>query len=111
MNMNAAAIVTYTEAGNTPRMISSFTPKCPIYAVTTNERTYKQLALSWNVYPIILEQKNTINELLIEAVQKIKAEGQLKDGDDIVIAGGSNVIPSLSRGETMNRIIGGVLKV
>ncbi len=111
MNMDAAGIFTYTQAGDTPRMLSSFTPKCTIYAVTTNERTYKQLALSWGVYPMLLEEKNSINELLIEAVKMIKSEGHLKDGDDIVIAGGANVVPRLSEEDTMNRVIGGVLKV
>ena len=63
MNMNASAIFAYTETGDTPRMLSSFTPECPIYAVTTNEQTYRQLTLSWGVYPILLESKSTINEL------------------------------------------------
>ena len=111
MNMNASAIFAYTETGDTPRMLSSFTPECPIYAVTTNEQTYRQLALSWGVYPILLESKSTINELLTEAVMRIKEQGNLHDGDDIVIAGGANVIPTLGQADTMNRVIGGVLKV
>ena len=109
--MNASAIFAYTEAGNTPKMLSSFTPECPIYAVTTNERTYRQLALSWGVYPILLEEKSTINELLTLAVNKVKEEGNLHDGDDIVIAGGASVIPNLGQEDSMNRVIGGVVKV
>ena len=52
MNMNAKAIFTYTESGDTPRILSSFTPACPIYAVTQNEKTYRQLALSFHRYRI-----------------------------------------------------------
>ena len=111
MNMNAAAIFAYTEAGDTPRMVSSFTPDCPIYAVTTNERTYRQLSLSWGVYPILLKPNNNINILLTEAIGKVKADGRLKDGDDIVIAGGAMVVPGQTQEDTINRIIGGVLKI
>ena len=42
---------------------------------------------------------------------RIKEQGNLHDGDDIVIAGGANVIPTLGQADTMNRVIGGVLKV
>ena len=111
MNMHAAAIFAYTEAGDTPRMVSSFTPDCPIYAVTTNEITYRQLALSWGVYPILFEPENNINKLLTKAINKIKAEGKLNDGDDIVIAGGARVVPGQTQEDTINRIIGGVLKI
>lgn len=111
INMDAAAIFAYTEIGDTPRMLSSFTPACPVYAVTTNETTYRQLALSWGVYPKLFKPRQTINELLTEAVKQVKQEGELKDGDDIVIAGGANVVPHLGGEDSMNRIIGGVLKV
>ena len=111
MNMNASAILAYTETGNTTRILSSFTPNCPIYAVTTNERIYRQLALLWGVYPILLESRDDINSILAEAVTRFKATGDLHDGDDIVIAGGASVIPTLEQNDTMNRVIGGVLKV
>ena len=42
---------------------------------------------------------------------KAKINGELHDGDEIVIAGGANVIPSLGKEDTMNRVIGGVLKI
>ena len=41
LQMNAKAIFTYTECGDTPKIISSFLPCCPIYAVTTSEKTYR----------------------------------------------------------------------
>ena len=109
--MNARAIFAYTRTGNTPRMLSSFTPGCPIYAVTTDEKTYRQLALSWGVYPILLPETESIDELLVEAVTKAKENDEIHNGDDIVIAGGANVIPSIGEPYTMNRVIGGVLKV
>lgn len=36
--LGAKAIIAYTDAGNTPRIISSLLPTCPIIAVTTDEK-------------------------------------------------------------------------
>lgn len=109
MNMDADAIFAYTESGDTPRMLSSFLPCCPIYAVTQNEKTYRQLALSWGVYPILIKEEGNINILLSKVINKIKENGNLKDDDTVVIAGGSSVVPNSD--ETINRTIGGVLKI
>ena len=42
-NVNAKAIVAYTNTGDTSRMLSSFGVECPIFAITENETTYRQL--------------------------------------------------------------------
>lgn len=110
MNMEAKAIFAYTETGDTPRMVSSFTPNCPIYVITENERTCRQLALTWGVYPRLAKIQSSINQVLTEEIKAVKKEGKLKDGDTIVIAGGARVAPN-SEEDTINRIIGGVLKI
>ena len=45
-NVNAKAIIAYTRTGDTPRMLSSFGVECPIFAITENETTYRQLRSS-----------------------------------------------------------------
>ena len=109
MNMEANAIFAYTRAGDTPRMVSSFSPSCPIYAVTQNETTYRQLALSWGVYPILVKEEGKINSLLGKAMNGVKEKGELKEGDTVVIAGGASVVPDSE--ETINRTIGGVIRI
>ena len=42
-NVEAKAIIAYTNTGNTSRILSSFGPECPIFAITENETTYRQL--------------------------------------------------------------------
>lgn len=42
-NLNAKAIIAYTNTGDTSRMLSSFGVECPIFAITENEITYRQL--------------------------------------------------------------------
>ena len=42
-NLDAKAIVAYTETGDTARMLSSFGTECPIFAITENDVTFRQL--------------------------------------------------------------------
>lgn len=109
LDMKAKAIVAYTEGGDTPRIISSFLPCCPIYAVTTNEQTYRQLALAWNTTPILVEGEGKAKEIIAKGIDQIKAKGLLADNDIVVIAGGASVIEG--HDNVMNRSIGGVVKI
>ena len=49
-SVNAKAIISYTNTGDTARMLSSFGPECPIFAITENEVTYRQLRSSMEYY-------------------------------------------------------------
>lgn len=109
-DMKAGAIFAYTQTGDTPRMVASFIPGCPIYAVTTNQKTYKQLALAWNITPILVTNKEKPNDVIEEGIKNAKERKYVKDGEIIVIAGGASILSSHNN-EPMNRTIGGVLKI
>ncbi len=109
MEMKAKAIFAYTETGNTPRMLASFLPACPIYALTNNEKTYRQLALAWNTTPILIKGKNKPNDIIAEGLEEAKRRGYVQEGDIVVLAGGASILTD--HDEAMNRTIGGVLKI
>ena len=112
MDMNANAILAYTETGNTPRMIASCLPACPIYALTSNEKTYRQLALEWGTTPILVKGKKKPNDIISAGIEEAKARGYVKKGDVVVIAGGASIVANMKDDEdAMNRTIGGVLKI
>ena len=112
MEMNAKAIFAYTETGDTPRMIASFLPSCPIYALTNNEKTYRQLALAWNTTPILVKDKTKPNDIISEGIEQSKKQDYVKEGDIVVIAGGASILSSHDNSSSaMNRTIGGVLKI
>lgn len=112
MEMKAKAIFAYTETGNTPRMVASFLPSCPIYALTSNEKSYRQLALSWNTTPILIKGKTKPNDIISAGIEEAKKREYVKEGDIVVIAGGASIVSSKDMGEdAMNRTIGGVLKI
>lgn len=70
MHIGAKAMFIYTKTGDTPRMISSFLPKCPIYAITPVKKTYYQLALSFGITPVMTSKKltpeNALNTTVLE---------------------------------------------
>lgn len=110
-NMKTNAIFAYTEKGDTPRMISSFLPECPIYAITAVKKTYEQLSLVWNVTPILVKNKKKINDIIEQGLQQAKQVGYVKEGDVVVLAGGASILANHETDEAINRTIGGVLKI
>ena len=110
LQMNASAIFAYTECGDTPKLISSFLPCCPIYAVTTSEKTYRQLGLVWGVTPILVKEEGKAKEIISKGIELAKESGYVKTGDVVAIAGGETILPG-NKEDIMNRTIGGVIRI
>ncbi len=105
-NLNADAIVVYTNTGDSARNLAGMGPECPILAITDNKNTYYQLGLSWNVFPIFVEGKATIDETIETGIERLK-ENILEKGDIVVISGGAKILNNSSE----NQVIDGVLKI
>ena len=88
MDIGAKAIVVCTLSGMTARMVSRFRSPVDILAIATNERTYRKLALSWGVTPIICEEFNSTEVLFYTAKKLAEQTMKLEQGDLIVITGG-----------------------
>ena len=106
-NVNANAIVAYTHKGDSVRKIAGMGPQCPVIAITDNEKTYYQLSVVWNVMPILVTGKQTIEETIEAGIAELQSENILEKGDMIVVAGGAKILPDL----TENKVIGGVARV
>lgn len=88
IDLDAAAIITVTMSGQTARMISAHRPYHPIFCCTPNEMVVRQLSLSWGVYPILINEAHSTDELFDMAVNAVKQTGALKDGDLAVVTSG-----------------------
>ena len=104
-NLNAEAIVAYTNTGDSVRRIAGMGPACPIFAITDKESTYYQLSVAWNVTPILVKDKETIEKTIEEGLEVLKEEKILEKDDIVVLAGGAKVLPHV----TKNKAIGGVV--
>ena len=105
--LEADAIVCYTNTGNTARILAGMGAGCPILAITDNKRTFRQLGLVWNVTPIYIEAKENIDKTIETGIQKLQDKEILEKGDNIVITGGSQMLPN----NTESKTIGGILKI
>ncbi|NGM83075.1 pyruvate kinase [Paenibacillus sp. 7124] len=88
LDLNAKAIISSTVSGHTARVVSKYRPKSPIIAVTTQERTMRQLALVWGIIPVQGSPASSTDELLETAVKGGKDSGLVKAGDLVVITAG-----------------------
>lgn len=87
-DLGAAAIVTVSKSGKTVRMISKYRPACPIIGGSTEAKVCRQLNLSWGVVPLLLEEKQSTDELFEYAVDQSVKEGLVKQGELVVITAG-----------------------
>lgn len=87
-DLDVDAIVSVTQSGLTPRMLSRFKPSCPICAATVSEKVYRQLRLSWGIYPTLTPTANNTDDLFSGAVAVCTEAGYLKEGNLIVVTAG-----------------------
>ncbi|MFZ5351752.1 MAG: pyruvate kinase [Bacillota bacterium] len=88
MDLGAAAIITPTQSGSTPRMIAKFRPKAPIIAAVTEERIRRRLCLSFGVYGIVIPESENTDELIDLSVNEAISQKYIKSGDLVVITAG-----------------------
>ena len=88
IDIKAKGIVVCSISGSTARMVSRFRAPIDIIGMTTNEKTWRKLALSWGVTPVITETVNSIDVLFYMATRAAKEVFKLKKGDQLVITGG-----------------------
>lgn len=111
-SLGAKAIIAYTETGDMPRKVTSFGPGCPVFAITQNRITYRQLGLCWSITPKLFTPQESIDELLHIGLKQLCEEKQLIKGDKVVIAGGSKALTNLSPDEvSLNSAIGGIVEI
>ena len=88
IDIEAKAIVACSISGMTARMISRFRSPVAIIGLTTNENTWRKLALSWGVIPAMCETFNSTDVLFYTAKKIASKELGLSKKDRIVITGG-----------------------
>ncbi|MGE4453069.1 MAG: pyruvate kinase [Sphaerochaeta sp.] len=97
LSVGASYIACFTQTGSTARLIAKFRPSVPIIAFSPLEYVVSYLALSWGVTPILIEQLESVDELLAYAPTYLQEQGLVKKGDTVVITAG---VPVGSSGKT-----------
>lgn len=88
IDIDAEAIAVCSLSGMTARMVSRFRPPMPIIGITTDEKSWRRLSLSWGVIPAMCDSYTSTDVLFFTAANLTKQTLGLKNGDRIVMTGG-----------------------
>ncbi len=89
----ARGIVALTVTGGTARLIASFRPPVPIFALAAEDGTVPRLALLWGVLPLGTRKRRSFEELLSEMERRLIAEKLASPGDPVVVISGLPFTP------------------
>ncbi len=101
IDVGAKCIVACTLSGVTARMVSRFRSPVDIIGLTTDETTWRKLALSWGVTPEMCETFPSTEVLFYSAKKVAQSSLSLDKGDKIVITGG---VSGISGGTNLIKI-------
>ena len=87
-DLNAAAIITVSMTGRTVGMISKYKPNCPIIGCSVDAQVCRQLNIAYGVQPILIDKKETADDLFEEAAKAAETAGFIKKGDIVVLTAG-----------------------
>ena len=88
IDVDAKCIVVCSKTGLTARMVSRFRGPTSIIGMTTSERVWRRLSLSWGVTPVLSEEFKSTDVMFYHATKVAKELFDLKKGDNIIITGG-----------------------
>jgi pyruvate kinase len=90
-DLNIKIIVTPTRSGHTARLISRYRPRAKILAISENNKTERDLILSWGVDCIPMNQRLELSKLIRKVRKLLLEKKYAKRGDKFIITSGSPV--------------------
>ncbi len=85
--VDAKAIVAFTNSGYTALRVSSHRPKSKIYAFTNNRLLINKIPLIWGVQPFYIEDYDDFNKAIAESINLLKLSNLLEKGDCVIHIG------------------------
>lgn len=84
LNAKAAAIITITKTGRTPKLLSKYRVNTPIIAFTENPKTINLMSIYWGVYGELIDTLSDTDTLLKKTTKSAMDKGYIKPGDIVV---------------------------
>ncbi len=88
-SLHAKAVVVFTESGLTARLISQDRPEVPVLALTPSEESRRRMSLYWGIVPLLIQRRETLEEMVQEMEGLLLTEGWVKAGDNLVVLSGT----------------------
>ena len=85
-SLDRAKLIVFTHHGTMARYVSNMRPeRAPIFAFTSSEQVYRQIALCWGTYPILIEFTDDPNETVEAALKQLRARKLTEPGDNLIV--------------------------
>ncbi|UCH89334.1 MAG: pyruvate kinase [Thermoplasmata archaeon] len=97
MNYEKGKIICMTQSGYSAKMISKYRPPLPIFAVTSNERTSRELRMVWGVEPVLVERLDDAGKTIARikvAVEECLEKEYIDRDEKVIISGNFFNFPS-----------------
>lgn len=88
-DIGAKLIVALSETGFTGKMIARHRPEVMVMALTPNRASYYHLMLSYGVFPMFVEQTNSLDEVFAEVREYSVKNDLAVPGDRAVVSAGA----------------------
>jgi pyruvate kinase len=95
--MKLKTIVPVSESGGVARLISEYRPEATIVCLTTNEVSFRRLAIIWGVTPVLIGPAATTEELLDRVEATLIERNLAQAGENVLI---TMAVPVGSGGQT-----------
>ena len=88
IDVGAKCIIVNSLSGKTARLVSRF--RCPvdIIGMTTSEKVWRKLNLSWGVTPMLCGIYDSMESMFANALREVTRVLDLQPGDNVVLTGG-----------------------
>jgi pyruvate kinase len=96
--MKIKVIACFSDSGGIARLISEYRPEATILGLSTDEETYRRLALYWGVIPGLISPAATTDEMFGRIEDALRRRKLAESGDTVVITLG---VP-IGSGESTN---------
>jgi len=84
-----AAIISLTESGQTPKLMSRITSGLPIYSLSRHNKTLNKTAIYRGVYPIAFDSTHSNDEMLSDDIlRSVCQHSSLMVGDKVILTHG-----------------------
>lgn len=90
-DLRAKALIGMTQSGYTGFMLSSFRPHANLFVFTKTQSLVNQLSLSWGVEAFYYDKEESLDDVIFDQINVLKAKGLLNNGDVVVNTGSTPV--------------------
>jgi pyruvate kinase len=95
--LNAKAILCATTSGSTARQIARFRPDTPVIGATPHQETFRRLALTWGVRPLLIRPVADTDQMMEETITAVVEQRIVRSGDRVILTAG---VPVNAAGRT-----------